>query len=181
MHAKVSGYIRRISVDIGDRVAAGQVIAVLEVPELSAQVAGAQAQVRHSLSEIDRAKSGVALEEASYSAVHAAYTRLAQAAKMRPGLVAEQELDDSHAKDLDAQARVNAARSALEASQEQLGVAQAEDRRVAAMQSYAVVTAPFNGVITARYADVGSLIQAGPYPTRNPCPLSNSRRAACCA
>ena len=143
VHAKVSGYIRRISVDIGDRVAAGQVIAVLEVPELSAQVAGAQAQVRHSLSEIDRAKSGVALEEASYSAVHAAYTRLAQAAKMPPGLVAEQELDDSHAKDLDAQARVNAARSALEASQEQLGVAQAEDRRVSGHAELRRCDSPF--------------------------------------
>ena len=64
MHAKVWVH-SLISVDIGDRVAAGQVIAVLEVPELSAQVAGAKAQVRHSLSEIDRAKSGVALEEAT--------------------------------------------------------------------------------------------------------------------
>ncbi len=161
LHAKVSGYIRKINVDIGDRVKSGQVIATLEVPELNAQVAGACAEVRHSQSEIARAKSGVSLAEASYAALHAAYTRLAEAARVRPGLVAEQELDDSRAKDLDAQAKVDGAKSALEAAQEQLGVSQADKQRVTALQGYSVVTAPFNGVITMRYADVGSLIQAG--------------------
>src|ERR1700761_492924 len=65
LHAKVSGYIRRINVDIGDRVKNGQVIATLEVPELSAQVAGSKAEVRHSHSEIAQAESGVALAEAN--------------------------------------------------------------------------------------------------------------------
>jgi RND family efflux transporter MFP subunit len=161
LHAKVSGYIRRINVDIGDRVKNGEVIATLEVPELNAQVAASEAEVRHSQSEIARAQSGVALAEASHAALHAAYTRLAEAARMRPGLVAEQELDDSHAKDLDAEANVNAAKAALEAAQEQLGVSSANHQNIAAMQSYSIVTAPFTGVITMRYADVGSLIQAG--------------------
>ncbi|WP_130422430.1 efflux RND transporter periplasmic adaptor subunit [Edaphobacter modestus] len=161
LHAKVSGYIRRINVDIGDRVRNGQVIATLEVPELTAQVAGSQAEVRHSQSEIARAQSGVALTEANYAAVHAAYTRLSEASKQRPGLVAEQELDDSRARDLDAQAKINVAKSALEATKEQLGVSQADNQRVQSLKDYSVVTAPFTGVITMRYADVGSLIQAG--------------------
>jgi RND family efflux transporter MFP subunit len=161
LHAKVSGYIRKINVDIGDRVKSGQVIATLEVPELTAQVAGSQAEVRHSQSEIARAQSGVALAEANYAAVHAAYTRLSEASKQRPGLVAEQELDDSRARDLDAQAKINVAKSALEASKEQLGVSQADNQRVQSLKDYSVVTAPFSGVITMRYADVGSLIQAG--------------------
>lgn len=131
------------------------------MPELNAQVAGSEAEVRHSQSEISRAQSGVVLAQASYAALHAAYTRLAEAARVRPGLVAEQELDDSHAKDLDAEAKVNDAKAALEAAQEQLGVSNADHQRVAAMQGYSVVTAPFTGVITMRYADVGSLIQAG--------------------
>jgi RND family efflux transporter MFP subunit len=161
LHAKVSGYIRKINVDIGDRVKNGQVIATLEVPELTAQVAGSQAEVRHSQSVIAREQSGVALAEANYAAVHAAYTRLSEASKQRPGLVAEQELDDSRAKDLDAQAKINVAKSALEASKEQLGISQADNQRVQSLKDYSVVTAPFNGVITMRYADVGSLIQAG--------------------
>ncbi len=161
LHAKVSGYIRRINVDIGDRVKNGQVIATLEVPELNAQVAGSEAEVRHSQSEILRAQSGVALAEANHVAVHAAYTRLAEAAKIRPGLIAEQELDDSRAKDQDAEATVNVAKAALEAAQEQLGISKADHMRLTAMQDYSVVTAPFAGVVTMRYADVGSLIQAG--------------------
>jgi RND family efflux transporter MFP subunit len=161
LHAKVSGYIRKINVDIGDRVRSGQVIATLEVPELTAQVAGSQAEVRHSQSEIAREQSSVALAEANYAAVHAAYTRLSEASKQRPGLVAEQELDDSRARDLDAQAKINVAKSALEASKEQLGISQADNQRVQSLKDYSVVTAPFTGVITMRYADVGSLIQAG--------------------
>src|SRR5664279_329745 len=161
LHAKVSGYIRRINVDIGDRVRAGQVIATLEVPELTAQVAGAQAEVRHSQSEIERVKSEVAAAESNHAALHAAYTRLEEASKQRPGLIAEQELDDARAKDQDAEARINIAKSALEATEQQLGVSRADNQRVQTMSDYSVVTAPFSGVVTMRYADTGSLIQAG--------------------
>ena len=161
LHAKVSGYIRRINVDIGDHVHSGEVIATLEVPELNAQVSASHAAIRHNQAEIERAQNEVSLAEANYAAVHVAYTRLAQVAKQRPGLVAEQELDDSLAKDLNAQAKVNVAKSALSAAREQLDVSRADSERVTAMQGYSVVTAPFNGVVTMRYADVGSLIQAG--------------------
>ncbi len=161
LHAKVSGYIRRINVDIGDRVHTGEVIATLEVPELNAQVAGSQAAIRHSQAEIERAQNQVALAEANYVAIHIGKTRLAEVAKQRPGLIAEQELDDSLAKDLDAQAKINVAKSVLNAAKEQLDVSRADSQRVTAMQGYSVVTAPFNGVVTMRYADVGSLIQAG--------------------
>jgi RND family efflux transporter MFP subunit len=161
LHAKVSGYIRRINVDIGDHVHSGEVIATLEVPELNAQVAASLAAIRHNQAEIERAKNQVELADANYAAVHSAYSRLAAVAKQRPGLIAEQELDDSLAKDLDAQAKVNVAKSALTATKEQLDVSRAESARMAAMQAYSVVTAPFDGVVTMRYADVGSLIQAG--------------------
>jgi len=161
LHAKVSGYIRRINVDIGDRVKSGQVIATLEVPELNAQVVASQAQIRHSQSEITRAENEVTLAEANYSALHAAYTRLSEASKRRPGLIAEQELDDSRAKDQDAEAKINVAKSAMEATREQLGISKAENQRVQSLEDYSIVTAPFTGVVTMRYADVGSLIQAG--------------------
>src|SRR6185437_11929843 len=158
---KVSGYIRRINVDIGDRVRAGQVIATLEVPELNAQLSGAQAEVRHSQSEIARAKGEVVRAEANHAALHDAYTRLAQAAQQRPGLIAEQELEDAHAKDQNSEASIDVAKAALEATEEQLSVSSADKQRVQALSDYSVVTAPFNGVVTKRYADTGSLIQAG--------------------
>ena len=161
LHAKVSGYIRRISVDIGDRVKSGQVIATLEVPELNAQVAASQAEIRHSQSEIARAQNEVTLAEANHAASHAAYTRLSEASKSRPGLIAEQELDDARAKDQDGEAKIDVAKSALEAAKEQLGISKADNQRVQSLEDYSVVTAPFTGVVTMRYADVGSLIQAG--------------------
>jgi RND family efflux transporter MFP subunit len=161
LHAKVSGYIRRINVDIGDRVHVGQVIATLEVPELNAQVAGAQAEVRHSQSEITRAESEVNRAQANHAALHSAYQRLAQAAEQRPGLIAQQELDDAHAKDQDAEAQIEVAKAALGATQQQLGISQADNQRVQVLSDYSVVTAPFSGIISKRYADTGSLIQAG--------------------
>lgn len=161
LHAKVSGYIRHIGVDIGDRVRTGQVIATLEVPELNAQLMGAQAEVRHSQSEIDRVKSQVVGAESSHAALHDAYMRLAQAARQRPGLIAQQELDDALAKDQNSEASIDVAKAALEATEEQLGVSNADKQRVQALADYSIVTAPFNGVVTKRYADTGSLIQAG--------------------
>jgi len=161
LHAKVAGYIKKISVDIGDRVRQGQVLAVLEIPELEAQLESASAGVRHSQEEITRAQNEVSRAEADYAALHAAATRLMQASKARPGLIAEQELDDATAKDRSAAAQVDAAKSALAASRQQLEVSQADRQRYAALSEYSRITAPFDGVVTWRYADTGSLIQAG--------------------
>jgi RND family efflux transporter MFP subunit len=161
LHAKVSGYIRWIKVDIGDRVRQGEVLALLEVPELQNQVEGAQAEVRHSQSDITRAQSEVVSAESTYSAVHAEYTRLEEASKERPGLIAEQELDDARAKDQQAAAQVGVAKASLNAMQEQLGISNASRSRLETMSKYEQIIAPFTGVVTKRFADTGTLIQAG--------------------
>ena len=161
LHGKVAGYIRNINVDIGDRVHTGQVLAVLEVPELVAQLQAARAGVRHSQEEITHAQNEVSRAEADYAALHAAATRLRQASEARPGLIAEQELDDATAKDRSAAAQVEAAKSELAASRQQLEVSQADQQHYAALSEFSRITAPFDGVVTWRYADTGSLIQAG--------------------
>ena len=161
VHPKVSGFIRSIRVDIGDRVRQGETLAVLEVPELQAQLEGAIAQVSRSKDEISRAAHELAGAQAQYAAVHANDDRLQQAAKAQPGLIAQQELDDAQSKDLNAAAQVDAAKAALSAAQGQSDVARADNRRVGAMEAYTNVTAPIDGVITWRYADTGALIQAG--------------------
>jgi RND family efflux transporter MFP subunit len=161
LHAKVAGYIRSIHVDIGDKVKQGEVLAVLDVPELQAQVQGAQAGVRQSQAEILQATNEVVRDEANYAALHAAAVRLQQASDARPGLIAQQELDDAHAKDQAAAAQGDAAKSALSAMQQQLGVSQAQKQQVSTMEDYSRIVAPFTGVVTWRYADTGALIQAG--------------------
>jgi RND family efflux transporter MFP subunit len=161
LHGKVAGYIKNINVDIGDRVHAGQTLAVLEVPELNAQVEGAAAGVLHSRDEIQRAQNEVTRAEAAHASLHAAYERLNQAAQVRPGLIAQQELDDSFASDRTSDAQVDAAKSALSAALQQLQVSKAAHQQVTAMQDYSHIVAPFDGIITFRYADTGALIQAG--------------------
>jgi RND family efflux transporter MFP subunit len=161
LHAKVAGYIRNINVDIGDHVHKGQVLAVLEIPELTAQLQAASAGVRHSEEEIGRAQNDVRRAEADHAAIHAAATRLRQASEARPGLIAEQELDDATAKDRSMEAQVESAKSALSASRQQLEVSQADQQHYAALSEFSRITAPFDGVVTWRYADTGSLIQAG--------------------
>ncbi len=161
VHAKVAGYIRTISVDVGDWVKEGQTLAVLEVPELIAQVQGAEATIRRDQEAIRRSQSDVNRAESAHTANHAAYTRLKQASEQRPGLIAEQELDDAMAKDKESEANVAAAQAALAEAKNQLNVAEATHRQLSAMQAYTHITAPFSGVITKRYADTGSLIQAG--------------------
>jgi RND family efflux transporter MFP subunit len=161
VHAKVAGFIRKIYVDVGDQVKAGQVLAILEVPELNAEVAGAKADIRRSEDAIHRAQSEIRRAESAYSASHSAYTRLKLASDSRPGLIAEQELDDSMAKDRETEAQVASARAALAESESQLGVAQASLERLSALEAYSRITAPFAGVVTKRYADTGALIPAG--------------------
>jgi len=161
LHAKVAGYIRRINVDIGDRVRTGQVLATLEVPELTAQVTGAEAGVRHSQEEVALAKSQVARAEADHNALHMAAERLKQAAAARPGMIAQQELDDAEAKDAASEAQVAVSKSTVAAQQQSMDVAKAEQMHYSSLASYSQITAPFDGVVTWRYADTGALIQAG--------------------
>jgi RND family efflux transporter MFP subunit len=161
LHAKVAGYIQRINVDIGDRVHKGQVLATLEVPELTAQVTGAEAGVRHSQEEIALAKSEVARAEADHATLHMAAQRLEQAAAARPGMIAQQELDDAEAKDRASEAQVAVAKSRVAAQEQQMDVARAERMHYVSLADYSRITAPFDGVVTWRYADTGALIQAG--------------------
>lgn len=161
VHAKVAGYIKKIYVDVGDHVKQGQTLAVLEVPELAAQLSGADAAVRRAQQEIRREQGDVQRAESAHSAAHSMYTRLKQASDQQKGLVAQQELDDAQAKDLEAEAQVSSAQAALSSAQQQLEMADANQKQFGAMSDYTRIVAPFNGVVTMRYADTGSLVAAG--------------------
>jgi RND family efflux transporter MFP subunit len=161
VHAKVAGYIQKIFVDIGDKVKEGRVLATLEVPELEAEVLGSEAAIRRSQDAIRRSQSEVQRAESAHAASHSAYTRLKQASDQRRGLIAEQELDDALAKDKESEAQVSSAQAALAEAHSQLSIAEANRKQLRAMAAYTRITAPFAGVITKRYADTGSLIQAG--------------------
>lgn len=161
VHAKVAGYIKTIYVDVGDHVKTGQTLAVLEIPELAAELAGASASVRRAEQEINRAQGDVERAKSAHAAAHAMYDRLKQASEMKPGLVAQQEVDDAQAKDQESEAQVSSAKAALSAAEQALAVAGATQTQYAALSGYSRIMAPFAGVITVRYADTGALIAAG--------------------
>jgi membrane fusion protein (multidrug efflux system) len=115
----VTGYLKSISVDKGDWVKAGQVLAVIEVPELEQRLARARADM-----EVQ----------------HLTYQRLDQVWKSDPRLVARQDVDIAQGKYLEAKAQTD---------------------ELEAMASYTKIVAPFDGVVTGRFADPGALIKAG--------------------
>jgi len=161
VHAKVAGYVKAIHVDVGDRVNAGQLLAVLEVPELQDDMVTAEAGIKHSQQEVNRAQADLARTESAHEVAHLGSTRLAAVMQQRPNLVAQQDIDEAQGRDRVAEAQVATAKAAVAAAEEQLAVARATENKTRTLFAYARITAPFAGVITHRYADTGSMIQAG--------------------
>jgi RND family efflux transporter MFP subunit len=161
VHAKVAGYVKAINVDVGDRVRTGQLLAVLEIPELENDIVTDEASVRRSGEEVNRAQADLTRAESAHDVAHLGATRLAAVMKQRPNLVAQQDIDEAEGRDRVADAQVATARAALAAAQEQLAVAKAGQNKTKTMFGYARITAPFSGVVTRRYADTGAMIQAG--------------------
>jgi len=166
VYAKEAGYVKELLVDYGTHVRKGQLMAVLEIPELEAQLQQDQAAIRAQADEVTRAQHEVGRVKAQHDALHLQYDRLAGVAKSKPGLVAQQEVDDAQGKDLAAEAQLDAAQGAYQAAQSQLVVAKAKLTHDQALYDYSRITAPFSGVVTQRYANLGALMQAGTTSTQ---------------
>jgi RND family efflux transporter MFP subunit len=162
LHAKVTGFVQELKVDVGDKVKAGQAIAVLEIPELADDLEHAQAVEKRSVEEVRKA-------EAAHEEAHLGYTRLAAVDKARPHLVAQQEIDLAVAKDRGAEA-------AMEGAKQQVEVARADVKKLRTMMNYSRITAPFEGVVTRRYADPGALVQGNSSSSMPIVRLSNNER-----
>jgi RND family efflux transporter MFP subunit len=161
VHAKVAGYVKAIAVDVGDHVTAGQLLAVLEIPELQDDLAQAEAGAKRSEEEVKRAQADFERAQSAHEVAHLGSTRLASVMKQRPNLVAQQDIDEALGRDRVAEAQVATAQAAVAAAQEQLAVSRATQDKTKTLYAYARITAPFAGVITHRYADTGAMIQAG--------------------
>jgi RND family efflux transporter MFP subunit len=159
--AKVTGYVRVINVDIGDRVREGQVLATLEIPEMQDELARAAAAIDEAQAELAASRDELERAQSAHQAAHLSYSRVLDVSRREPGLVPQQEVDEVHSRDLVAEAQVSGARSRISASEQRIRVAQAEQARFKTMSQYLTITAPFSGVVTKRYANIGSLVQAG--------------------
>ena len=159
--AKVAGYVKNIRVDIGDHVRQGDLLATLEVPELQDEMGKAIAGVSAAQANILTAEGAVKRAEAGAAIAHLSYQRILDVSTKNAGLVPRQEVDVAQSHDLEASAQLASAQSELRAAKEGLTEATSERSRTEAMLAYATIRAPFTGVVTKRYANTGSMIQAG--------------------
>ena len=171
VYAKESGFIRDLNVDYGSRVKKGQVMAILEIPELEAQLQQDEAIIHNASDRITYAENEVNRTKAQHHVLHLQYDRLAAVAKSKPGLVAQQEVDDAQGKDLASEAAIEASKSSLESARSELLMAQARKQHDSVLMSYANITAPFAGVVTQRFANLGTLLQAGTSSSTQAMPL----------
>ncbi len=161
VYAKVSGYIQKLYVNWGTHVKAGQVLADLEIPELQQQLQEDEASVRRSESDLERAREELNRANSAYKVAHLTYQRLADVQKSQPGLVAQEDVDVSEGKDLEASSGVSAAKDSLASAEQALVVAKATRDKDKALYAYSHITAPFDGVVTAMNAYTGALLPAG--------------------
>ncbi len=131
IYSRTNGYLRRWYVDIGARVKQGQLLAVIDAPEVDQQV-------EQSISNLNTAKANLALAE---------ITKNRYQALLQKKAVSQQDVDN-------AVGTYNANKSILEADQ-------ANVKQLQALQSFEKIYAPFDGVVTARNTDIGDLVNSG--------------------
>ncbi|MBC7926799.1 MAG: efflux RND transporter periplasmic adaptor subunit [Bryobacteraceae bacterium] len=161
VHSKVAGYLKKITVDVGDRVNSGQLLGIIEVPEYTQELQQASAVHRRTELDVVRAQSQVAQSQSASAIAKITYDRLVRVSEARPHLIAQQEIDTATARYREAEAALATAKANVAAVEQQVQVSDASRARVATMMSYLRVTAPFSGMVTRRYADTGAMIQAG--------------------
>ncbi len=172
VYAKESGYVKQLLVDYGTHVQQGQLMAVLEIPELEMQLRQDTAAIQSATDQVTHAEHEVNRLEAQHRVAKLQYDRLNGVATTRPGLVAQQEIDDAEGKDLALEAQVEATKAALATAQSQLDLANAKQQHDQVLFDYAQIKAPFAGVVTQRYANLGTLVQAGTGSSTQAIPLA---------
>ncbi len=159
--AKVSGYVQKLYIDYGTHVKRGQLLAVLEIPELQQQLLQDEASVRRAQQDVSRAHEEQSRAESAYNVAHLTYGRLAEVQKSKPELMSQEEIDEAQGKDLEANAGVSSAKDTVSASDQALLASKAALAKDQAMFEYSRMTAPFDGVVTQMYAFTGALLPAG--------------------
>ena len=157
--ARADGYVKQRMVDIGDRVRSGQPLAEIEAPELDQQVQQAKANLAQTQAALDQALANYQQGKANMDLARITAERWKTLAGK--GVVSRQENDQNQAQYTAAAANVKALDEAISAQRSNIAAAQANLARLQEMQSYRVVKAPFDGVITLRNVDVGALVNTG--------------------
>jgi RND family efflux transporter MFP subunit len=154
LYAKVAGYLKWIKVDKGDAVRKGNVLALIEVPEMEKEYQGAQARVQEAEAASERAAADATLKQLTFE-------RLAGVRQTQPNVISQQEVDVARAALEVAQADARLAKARLE-------LARSELEKLKTLMEYAQIRSPYDGVVTERFVDPGALIQTGTSSKGNP-------------
>ncbi len=161
VYSRVSGYLSRIAVDIGDRVSEGQLLAKIDVPEivdeyreLEAKLAANRAERQGASAELESARAESGLQEVTFR-------RVESVRNQEPEVMPQQTVDEARAKHESARAAVRVAESKIEQIDKEHQAVEASLKRLQTLIDFADVRAPFAGVVTERFVDPGLLLQAG--------------------
>jgi RND family efflux transporter MFP subunit len=162
--AKLTGYVGDITVDVGDRVRRAQRLASMDVPEMQDELTKSDAATDQADAELAAASEDTRRAESAHELAHLSYERIRRVADTEPGLVPRQDVDEVRVRDMVAEAQTAAARSTLKAAEQKTRVSRAEHARLETLFHYTIIVAPYDGVVTRRYANVGTMLQPNGTP-----------------
>jgi RND family efflux transporter MFP subunit len=168
LYAKESGYALRVDADIGDHVKAGQVLAVVDNPELQMQLVKAEAAVQQSNAALEVSKRRLTGMRADLTLQQVTLKRQEQLFAGKA--VTNQQIDEQRAKETVSTATLEVGRADIALAEANLQAAIAEKGRLQALLEYTKIVAPFDGVVTRRFINPGDLVQAA-ISTRPTTPL----------
>ena len=146
MYPRVSAFVKQVRVDRGSRVKTGDLLAVLDAPELTAQAAEAQSKLQSAEAQLSAVRSKADADRSTFEKI--------KAASLTPGVVAGNDLTVAQKAMETGQSQVSAAEQNVEAARQAV-------RAITEMEQYLRVTAPFSGVVTERNVHPGTLVGAG--------------------
>ena len=159
LFAKVSGYLSDVRVDIGDHVKAGQVLAVIDVPEMEKELAEAKAQLESKQSSLESARRQLDHHKANIT-LQAALLRRREELGAAGHFISDRVLDEVRANAEIAKADLGVAEANRALAANQVDVAAATVEKIKALLGYTLIVAPFDGVVARRLVNRGDLVQA---------------------
>ena len=194
IYARTNGYLRERRVEIGERVAAGQLLAEIDTPELDQELVQARATLAQAQAALSQAQAGLEQARATHQQTLASLQQAKAAlefahvsaerwtALAQRELVARQDADEKRTARDTARATADAARATVDAARANVGAMEgnvasaranvaaneANIQRLTATQSFREIRAPYAGVITAWSVDRGALINSGSGSTNTP-------------
>ncbi len=159
LFANVSGYLSDVRVDIGDHVKAGQVLAVIDVPEMKQELAEAKAQLESKKSSLESARRQLDHNKADLALQNALAKDREQLGEGR-GFISDRTLDQVHANAEIAKADLGVAEANRDLAANQVDLAAATVEKIKALLTYTQIVAPFDGVVARRQMNRGDLVQA---------------------